>query len=73
MYLCENELNQLRAELIPDDDTSCTSSLATTVSINMVEDADDLYLGAEGKVIAIIFHTDIMLIYILITIIYDYM
>ena len=52
MYLCgEDELNQLRAELMRDDNTSCTSSLATTVSINfanVVEDADELYLGAEG-------------------------
>ena len=49
MYLGDDELEQLRAELMPDDSTSCTSSLATTVSINFVEDADELHLGAEGK------------------------
>ena len=49
MYLCEDELLQLRAELVADDHTSCTSSLATTISVGLVEDTDELYLGAEGN------------------------
>ncbi|CAK8674485.1 unnamed protein product [Clavelina lepadiformis] len=40
-------MDELEEELLRDDSTSCTSSLATTISVS--EDADDLHLGAEAN------------------------
>lgn len=46
-YINEEEETKLLNELIHDDSTSCSSSLATTVSLT-TDDIDELYLGAEG-------------------------
>ena len=53
MYLSAFETQYHLDDLFQDDNTSCTSSLATTVS--MAEDMDDLYLGAEGEYSKIMF------------------
>ena len=47
-YINEHEEEVLLNELLHDDSTSC-SSLATTVSVT--DDIDELYLGAEGRLL----------------------
>ena len=39
---------RLEDEFSRDDNTSYTSSIATTNSAGVTEDGDDLHLGAEG-------------------------